>query len=62
MMKILDAYRKKDMNDKKFMAQIQGVSLDQDEPAGDLADLRGAQASQSGFGIGMGIGYSSEGE
>ena len=61
-MKILDAYRKKDMNDKKFMAQIQGISLDHEEPKGDLADLRGVHASQSGFGIGMGVGYSSEGE
>lgn len=62
LLKILDAARNKDLQDKKFMAQIQGIDLDKDESTEDLADLKGIHASQAGFGIGLGIGYSLEGE
>lgn len=62
-MKILDASRKQNWEDKKFMAQLQGVNLDDaNEDPQDLADLKGIHASQAGFGIGLGIGYTIEGE
>ena len=62
-MKILEASRKKDWDDKKFMAQLQGIDLDDasKEPE-DLAGLKGVHADQAGFGIGLGIGYTIEGE
>lgn len=45
------------------MAQLQGIDLDEEsEREEDLANLTGARADQAGFGIGLGIGYSSEGE
>lgn len=62
-MKILDAARKKDWDSKKFMAQLQGINLeDSNEEPQDLAGLKGVHADQAGFGIGLGIGYTIEGE
>ena len=62
-MMVLNAARRKDMDDKKFMAQLQGINLDdQDNTDSDLADLKGVHANQAGFGVGLGIGYSIEGE
>ena len=62
-MKILEAARKKDWDSKKFMAQLQGVNLDDaDKEPEDLASLKGVHADQAGFGIGLGIGYTIEGE
>jgi hypothetical protein len=43
------------------MAQLQGINLENDEPQ-DIADLKGVHASQAGFGIGLGLGYTMEGE
>ena len=43
------------------MAKLQGIDLDDNEPQ-DIADLKGVHASQAGFGIGMGLGYSVEGD
>lgn len=62
-MAILEANRKKSWEDKKFMAQLQGVNLDDaNEDPEDLASLKGVHADQAGFGIGLGIGYTVEGE
>lgn len=62
-MKILEAARKKDWDSKKFMAQLQGINLDDAvEDSQDLADLKGVHANQAGFGIGLGVGYTIEGE
>ena len=55
---ILEAARKKDWESKKFMAQLQGVDLESDSEVEDVANLKGVHASQAGFGIGMGLGYS----
>lgn len=62
-MKILEAERKKDWESKKFMAQLQGIDLDDasKEPE-DVIGLKGVHASQAGFGIGQGLGYTIEGE
>ena len=43
------------------MAQLQGINLDDQEPQ-DIADLKGVHASQAGFGIGLGLGHTIEGE
>lgn len=62
-MKILEAARKKDWDSKKFMAQLKGIDLDDhDKEPQDIADLKGVHASQAGFGIGQGLGYTIEGE
>ena len=61
LLKVLDAAREKDASQRKFMAQLQGIDLDDSEPE-DVADLSGVHASQAGFGVGLGLGYSVEGE
>lgn len=58
---ILDASRKKDYEDKKFSAALQGVELDGEEEKSDIADLTGYAANQEGFGIGNGLGFISMG-
>ena len=59
---VLDAYRKKDYEDKKFSAALQGVELDEEQEVNDIADLKGYAASQEGFGIGQGLGFMSMGD
>lgn len=54
----LDASRKKDAADKKFLAALQGVDLDETSPEGeDIAKIKGFRAQQDGFGIGEGLGH-----
>ena len=54
----LDAVRKKDAADKKFLAALQGVDLDEDSSVGeDITSIKGARAKQDGFGIGLGLGH-----
>jgi len=54
----LDAVRKKDMLDKKFLAAIQGVDLDeQSEEEEDITKIKGYRAQQDGFGVGLGLGH-----
>jgi hypothetical protein len=58
-MAIVEAIRKKDNNDKKFLAAINGVDLDEEakEPE-DVAALKNAKvASDEGFGVGEGLGF-----
>ena len=62
LLKILDAAREKETNQRKFMAQLQGINLDDDNEPEDVAGLSGVHASQAGFGIGLGLGYTIEGE
>lgn len=54
----LKAINEKDSKDKKFLAALQGVDLEenssQDE---DIAKVKGFRASQDGFGIGLGLGH-----
>mgnify|MGYP006277781633 CR=1 FL=1 len=54
----LDAMRKKDMADKKFLAALQGVDLEENSSGeDDITSLKGFQAQQDGFGIGLGLGH-----
>jgi len=60
---LLDASRKKDYDDKKFMAAMNGVDLESETPENsDIVDLKGFAASQEGFGIDQGIGVMQMGE
>jgi hypothetical protein len=55
---LLDITRKKDYEDKKFLAAVNGIDLDeesQDQDLGDIADLTGYEANREGFGVGQGI-------
>lgn len=48
---------------KKFMAQLQGIDMDdQNAEVDDIANLKGVHASQAGFGIGLGLGYENLGD
>ena len=55
----LKAVNDKDKRDKKFLAAMQGVDLDEDgaEEVEDIAKVKGFRASQDGFGIGLGLGH-----
>ena len=61
---ILDAIRKKEDRERKFSAALQGVDLgdtveekQNHGEANDVTNLKGFQAAESGFGIGLGLGY-----
>ena len=60
LIEILNAVRDREHRERVFLAALQGVDLDdknqQDE--GDITELRGFQASEAGFGLGLGLGYS----
>lgn len=56
----LSAIRKKDERDKKFLASLQGIDLDENSSSPeeeDIAKLKGFRAKQDGFGIGLGLGH-----
>lgn len=54
----LDAIRKKDASDKKFLAALQGVDLDEtSSEEEDIAKISGYRAQKDGFGIGEGLGH-----
>jgi len=57
----VNAIREKESRDRKFAAAIQGIDLDEEEAVNDITDLKGSVAAQEGFGIGMGLGYVSDG-
>ena len=60
---LLDASRKKDYEEKKFFAAINGVDLeDQVQVNDDIANLKGFAANQEGFGVDQGIGVMQMGE
>lgn len=52
----LNSQRKLEMERQKFLAAIQGISLDDEQPK-DIAELSGTDAAIAGFGVGMGIGH-----
>lgn len=61
-MATLKAANEKDGRDKKFLAALQGVDLDENSSEGeDITKIKGFRASQDGFGIGMGLGHIVEG-
>lgn len=50
--------RKKDADDKRFLAALQGVDLDENSSEGeDIAKINGFRAQKDGFGIGEGLGH-----
>lgn len=60
---ILKATRDTKSQDRRFLAAIQGIELeDENEEKGDVTELKGYTAQQEGFGIGMGLGYEVQGE
>jgi hypothetical protein len=61
----IKASREREDRERKFMAAINGVDLesdDEEDVTQDIADLRGLQASNEGFGVGAGIGVIELGE
>jgi hypothetical protein len=55
---LVEFSRKKDYDNKKFMAAINGVDLDEeDDSENDIIDNRGSIAEKEGFGIGEGLGH-----
>jgi len=56
---VLDASRKKEYDDKKFAASIQGVDLEESvKEAEDVSSLNSPYvASKEGFGPGEGLGF-----
>jgi len=55
----LNAYRKRQREDQRFLAAIQGIDLSkEDEIPVNVTDMTSYEVSQSGFGIGMGLGHS----
>jgi hypothetical protein len=59
----LKAIHDKDARDKKFLAALQGVDLEEGSSAEDedITKIKGFRASQDGFGIGLGLGHVVEG-
>ena len=56
------ASRDKEERDRKFLAAINGVDLEEKQEVGDVADLQGREARQEGFGIDEGLGFMQMGE
>ena len=54
----LNAQRKLRYEDQKFFAMIQGIDISDSDKTSDIADLKGAQAVQQGFGVGVGLSHS----
>ena len=59
---MLDISRKKDYDDKKFLAGVNGVDLEDNSNTEDVIELQGRRAQQDGFGINEGLGYVDMGE
>ena len=58
MLATIDASRKKEQAHQKFLAALQGVDLEENASAeDDITSLKGFQAKQEGFGIGLGLGH-----
>lgn len=53
----LNAQRKLRYEEQKFLAMIQGIDISDNDTTSDITDLKGAQAVQQGFGIGVGLGH-----
>ena len=53
----ISAVRKKDDNDKRFLAAIQGVDLEENAEEEDITKIKGFRAKEDGFGIGLGLGH-----
>jgi len=61
----LKASREAEKRERKFFAAIQGIDLDaedEEKVTMDIADLKGFQATNEGFGVNAGIGIMQLGE
>lgn len=57
-MAIIEVIRKKDNDDKRFLAAVNGIDLDEEEKTSDVSDLMNARiAKDEGFGVGEGLGF-----
>jgi hypothetical protein len=57
-MAIIEAIRNKDNNDKKFLAAVNGVDLEEEEKTGNVEDLNDKKsATEEGFGINEGLDF-----
>lgn len=56
-MLLLKSLRDKVNDERRFLAAMQGIDLNEQQE--DVADFKDYQA---GFGVGMGLGYESDGE
>lgn len=56
---VVDAIRKKDYEEKKFLAALQGVDLEeQSRGPEDVSELKNSRLSkEEGFGVGEGLGF-----
>ena len=61
---ILEAKNNQDYEDRKFLAALQGVNIDESSSSenatsnpNDILALQGAAATRAGFGIGQGLDY-----
>ncbi len=62
MLATLSAIRKKTEEEQKFLAALQGIELEEKTSQGDdITKLKGFQAQQEGFGVGLGLGHIVEG-
>lgn len=58
----LKAVNERDARDKKFLAALQGVDLEENSSEDeDITKIKGFRAAQDGFGIGLGLGHVVEG-
>lgn len=64
-MSIVTAIHEKENRHNRFLAALQGVDIEKDQKAKeepqDITDLKGWKAQKEGFGVGMGLGYISQG-
>ena len=60
-MAILESSAEKDKDDKRFLAALQGIDLDDNNEPDDILTLQGVSAAQVGFGLNLGLGYELEG-
>ena len=60
---LLEISRKRNYDDKKFLAAVNGVELEDDsEEESDILELQGFNATHEGFGIDQGLGAITMGE
>ena len=53
----LSAMQKRDNENRKFQAALQGVELEDNSVQEDITSVKGFKATQEGFGIGLGLGH-----
>lgn len=60
MLATIAALRDKENSERRFLAAIQGIDIEEETaPPQDITTLSGGAAVKAGFGIGMGLGYES---